>query len=173
MAAVADRMGWQMKALRWITVIAAMLWLTGCAGTFSDVKNPRLSIARVEVMPSAGLMQYIRVGVRVVNPNPFAIEASGVYMQVSFNDVTMLDGVASDLPVVEAYSESEFTMNLSTNLLSGLRFVAALLEKPGEVVTYRIEADVELSSPIGRKLQLLEQGEIAPRTALRRDATTI
>jgi len=150
-----------------LLLLALMLLLTGCAGTFSDVQNPRLSISSVTVLPTDNLMQYLKVGVRVVNPNPFPIAADGVYMKVSFNDVTVLDGVANSLPEVGAFAESEFEMLLSTNLLSGLRFVAQMLEKPGQVVTYRIEADVTLREPMGRKLTLLEQGEIAPRTVVK------
>jgi len=145
--------------------------LAACAGTFSRIENPRLSIVDIQVMPSQGLEQTLLLNVRVINPNGFAIRASGVYLEVGFNDVTVLDGVARNLPAIGAYSEGEFQITLSTNLLSGLRFVARMLEQPGQVVTYRLEGKIELSQPIGHTLTILEQGEIAPRQPLSMPAT--
>lgn len=152
---------------RFLVLLVASL-LGGCAGMFTQIESPRLSITSLRVLPSSGLEQRVEIGLRVLNPNGFALEARGLYLDVRFNEISVLSGVAADPPVVEPYAEAEMRVMLATNLINGIRVIAAMADDPEGVLRYRLEARLDLDSPFGRRLTVVEQGEIAPgRSAAR------
>jgi len=144
-------------------LLLLVAWLlSGCAGMFTHIENPRLSITSLRVLPSTGLEQRVEIALRVLNPNGFALDARGLYLDVRFNEISVLSGVAADPPTVEPYSEAEMRVTLSTSLVNSIRVIAAMANDPEGVLRYRLEARLDLDSPFARRLSVVEQGEIAP-----------
>jgi LEA14-like dessication related protein len=145
-----------------VGVLVACL-LAGCAGIFGPVENPSISITSLKLLPAEGGEQRVEVGLRIMNPNGFPLEAKGIVLEAGFNDIPLLRGAVPTPPVVPAYGESQMNVMLSASLLNGIRLISAIVKHPDDPLRYRLEARVDLSKPIGRTLTILEQGEIAAR----------
>lgn len=159
--------------LRSIHLLVAVLLLAGCAGVFAPIEEPRVSIISVKVLPVTGIEQRIEVGLRVMNPNSSALEARGLVVNVGFNDLELLRGVAANPPRVPAYSEAEMTIVLSASLLNGMRLVKRLMERPDEPLQYRLEARLDLGPPFWQHITVLEQGEISGRHPVSAPGSTL
>lgn len=151
------------EILRSVCLPIVVLLLAGCAGVFTPIEEPGVGIVSVKVLPASGIEQRIEVGLRVMNPNSSALAARGLVVNVGFNDLELLRGVAANPPPVPAYSEVEMTVVLSASLLNGMRLVSRLMERPDEPLQYRLEARLDLGAPFWQHITVLEQGEISGR----------
>jgi LEA14-like dessication related protein len=145
--------------------------LGGCASVIGPVENPRMSISAVRILPASGTEQRIELDLRVLNPNSFALEAKGLVVDVVFNDIPLLSGAAPNVAVVPAYGEAGMTLTLAASLVNGLRLLNSLMQHPDHPLQYRLEARLDLKRPIGKRLRIVEQGEISPRPAARNNDT--
>ncbi len=144
--------------------LLAML-LGACAGMGGSIENPRVTVTSLRLLPAEGVEQRIEVGLRLLNPNSFDLDAKGLVIGLGLNGVPLLKGATADLPRVPAYGEATTQVTLSVSLMSGLRLISRLAEQPDEPLQYRLEARLDLRSPFWKRLTLMEQGEIAPRRA--------
>jgi LEA14-like dessication related protein len=141
----------------------ALLVLTGCASMVGPVEEPDVSIASLRLLPAEGGVQRIEVGLRVMNPNSFPLKASGLVAEASFNDIRVVSGAVADPPEIPAYGETQFPVQLSASLLSGIRLIHVLMQNPDEPLRYRLEVRIDLKLPLARRLNVVEQGEISAR----------
>jgi LEA14-like dessication related protein len=148
---------------RRLALLAIAVLLAGCAGLMGPVENPRITVTSLKVLPAQGVEQRIEVGLRVLNPNAFDLQARGLVIGLALNDVPLLEGATAALPVVPAYGEAPVTVTLSVSLMSGIRLLQRLLQYPDEPLQYRLEARLDLASPPWQRLTVMEQGEISPR----------
>ena len=144
-------------------IIAIAALLAACAGLSGRIENPRVTVTSLRVLPAEGVEQRVEVGLRLLNPNGFDLDAKGLVISLGINDVPLLNGATADVPRVPAYGEAEAKVVLSVNLMSGLRLVSRLMQHPDEPLQYRLEARLDLRSPMWKRLTLMEQGEISPR----------
>jgi len=144
-----------------LLVLAAVL--AGCAALGGPVENPRITVTSLRVLPAEGVEQRVEVGLRLLNPNDFDLDAKGLVISLGINDVPLLTGATADVPRVPAYGEAVTQVTLSVNLMSGLRLVSRLMQRPDEPLQYRLEGRLDLRSPMWTRLTLTEQGEISPR----------
>ena len=148
---------------RRLALLAIAMLLAACAGLTGRIENPRVTVTSLRVLPAEGVEQRVEVGLRLLNPNDFDLDAKGMVISLGINDVPLLNGATADVPRVPAYGEAEAKLVLSINLMSGLRLVSRLMQRPDEPLQYRLEARLDLRSPMWKRLTLMEQGEISPR----------
>ncbi|HQY70058.1 MAG TPA: LEA type 2 family protein [Pseudomonadales bacterium] len=148
---------------RRLALLAIAALLAACAGLSGRIENPRVTVTSLRVLPAEGVEQRVEVGLRLLNPNGFDLDAKGLVISLGINDVPLLNGATADVPRVPAYGEAEATVLLSVNLMSGLRLVSRLMQHPEDALQYRLEARLDLRSPMWKRLTLMEQGEISPR----------
>lgn len=144
-----------------LLVLAAVL--AGCAALSGPIENPRITVTSLRVLPAEGVEQRVEVGLRLLNPNDFDLDAKGLVISLGINDVPLLTGATANVPLVPAYGEALANVTLSVNLMSGLRLVSRLMQRPEEPLQYRLEARLDLRRPFWQRLTLMEQGEISPR----------
>lgn len=149
--------------LRSAAAVLAALCLAGCASVFGPVEDPSISISSMRLLPAEGGAQRVEVVLRIMNPNGFPLEAKGIVLKAGFNDIPLLTGAVPAPPPVPAYGEAQMTVTLTASLLNGLRLIRSVIEHPDEPLQYRLEARIDLSMPVARRLTVLEQGEIAAR----------
>lgn len=145
-------------------MLAALL--AGCAGLTGPIEEPRVSVTSLRLLPSNGIEQRIEVGLRLMNPNSFDLDARGLVVSLGLNGVPVLEGATADLPRVPAYGEARTQLALSVSLANGLRLMNRLAQRPDEPLQYRLEARLDLRRPFWKRLTLMEQGEIASGTAI-------
>ena len=114
--------------------LAIIALLAACAGLGGRVENPRVTVTSLRVLPAEGVEQRVEVGLRLLNPNDFDLDAKGLVISLGINDVPLLNGATADVPLVPAYGEALAKVTLSVNLVSGLRLVSRLVQQGATVV---------------------------------------
>lgn len=143
-------------------VLLLATWLVACAGLIGPIEEPRLTVTSLRLLPSDGIEQRIEVGLRLMNPNSFDLQARGLVVNLGLNGISLIEGATADLPRVPAYGEAQARLTLGISLVNGVRLVSRLAQQPDEPLQYRLEARLDLRRPFPRRLTLTEQGEIAP-----------
>jgi LEA14-like dessication related protein len=84
------------------------------------------------------------IGLRIINPNPQALNLEGVVYTISVEGHELVKGVGKDFPVIESYGEQLITLTASANLLAGIRLVGDMMHSGGEALNYEFEAKLDL-----------------------------
>lgn len=140
--------------------------LGGCAQLnkeFAEAEQPRVNLVSIKLLPPEGVEQRIELGLRVINPNGFDIEARGLVVEVGFNDIPVLNGVAANIPMLPAYSEIRVPVTVTANLISTMRLVGTLIDHPDDPLHYRLEARLDLKRVLGGSVTILQEGDISAR----------
>jgi len=111
-------------------------------------------------MPTDDLAQRFELGFLLSNPNGEPFTVRGMSYSVYLEGHKLLSGVTNAIPEVGPYEEQRFTIVASTSLLGSVRLFEDLFSQPRDQFEYRLEAKLELSSPVARKLSLDEKGWI-------------
>jgi LEA14-like dessication related protein len=138
-----------MYGLRRMVVIVFMIAIAGllsaCAALSPYEEDPAVTVTRFGLAPegtSSGPV--FRVGLRVTNPNRVELPLVGMSYRVDLQGQRLLTGAANDLPVVPAYGSAEFEVDLSPDLLGGLRLLGDLMANPTETFNYRFAARLDV-----------------------------
>lgn len=135
------------KHLLQIISAASILLFSGCAGLqTSDYQDPAVSINTFKIVPSQGLAPRFEIGLRIVNPNREALELKGIAYTIDIEGNRILTGAANDLPVIEAYSEGDVTLQASTDLFGGLGLITDLMKQKSDKVTYDLHVKLDAGS---------------------------
>lgn len=127
----------------------------------SQFDKPSLNLVSVTPLPAEGFSQRFELGFVIRNPNESALTAKGMLYDIYFEDHKLLSGVSNNIPTIEGYTEGSFKVIASTNMLGSLRLIADLMQQPRNQFSYRLEARLDLSSPIHRKINIEETGEFS------------
>ncbi len=137
------------------------LVFTACATTGIPFDEPSLELVSVEPLPAEGFAQRFRLGFSLRNPNGSPLDARGMAYEISLEGHKLLSGVTNEIPEVGGYEEVSFDIVASTSLLGSLRLIEDLFNQPRERIEYRLQAKLELASPVSRKVKIEEVGEFS------------
>ena len=143
-----------------MAALAAAVVLQGCSALRPGFETPRVTVNSFRAVPSQGALPDFEIGLRVVNPNGMALPLRGVSYTVSLNDRELVTGVANDLPVIEAYGQGDVILTASPNLLASARFLSDLINRPGNAVSYRLEARLD-PGRMYPTIRVTDSGEIS------------
>ena len=129
---------------RFIFVIVAALLLGACVSLPKDFKEPGVSLVSVEPRIRNLFAPEFDVVLRVTNPNRDALEIAGLSYTIHLQGNKLIDGVASELPVVPAYGEADVRLRATADLVGGLNLLGELLDQPGNKVDFELNADIDL-----------------------------
>lgn len=128
------------------TLLLALL--TGCASLSPYPETPAVSVTSVQLLPgpSAGSAPTIRLGLQVTNPNRAALPLAGMSYSLFINDQRLLSGATSDLPTVPAYGSANLTIDMTPDMLGGLRLLNQLSQAGGTTpMAARLDARLDLA----------------------------
>ncbi len=148
----------------WVLVALLSLFplLQSCVtpvGTQFD--KPTLNLVSITPLPAEGFSQRFRLGFVIRNSNASSLVTKGMLYDIYFEDHKLLSGVSNSVPTVEGYTEGSFDVIASTNMLGSLQLITDLMQQPRNQFGYRLEARLDLSSPINRKISIKETGEFS------------
>ncbi len=126
-------------------LLALVLNIGGCAWLRDTVK-PEVTITSVAFGGSNGLTQLINVGVRVRNPNAFALKVDRLNYRIFLEDSEVATGRRMEPLNIAANDSASFTVPVELNLLSGLSLVQRLMQKPKNELAYRLEVDADVAN---------------------------
>jgi LEA14-like dessication related protein len=120
--------------------------LAGCATLPSNFKQPGVSVVSITPRVLNSMTPEFDILLRVSNPNREALEISGLTYQVLLAGSKVVEGVANDLPRIEAYGEEDVTLFARADLVGTLDLLKRLLENPGVPVDYKFSAEIDIGA---------------------------
>lgn len=141
-------------------VMVVLFVLTGCAGLSPYPDPPTVSVTSFTLAPTpAGSVPRFRVGLTVVNPNRRPLSLVGMSYSVELEGARILNGAAADLPEVPAYGSADFTVDLSPDLLGGVRLLTDLTTRQRDRLTYRFQGRLDVGGWLP-DIRVEEAGEV-------------
>ena len=126
--------------------IVPALLLAGCVGMGPGYETPSVTLSSFKALPSESGLPAFEIGLRVINPNPEALELRGVAYTISLDGHELIKGVGNQLPVIEGYGEGEFKLTAAANLFGGIRLITDLMRNQRETFTYEFEAKLDIGA---------------------------
>lgn len=150
-------------------VVAA---LAGCALLrYKTAEPPQVTVTGIELAGFSIFEQKFNVGLRLQNPNDFALPITGMRYKLFVEGNAVASGVSDASVTVPAYSEKQFTVSVVGNFLSTVSQLQRWRQTPGSALKYRLKgslkmADVPVKVPFDYAGSLqLRQEEAKPAQA--------
>lgn len=147
-------------AKQFLFITAVLFFVSGCATMTTKFENPSVEVVSFKMLPAKGFEQNFELGLKLTNPNNFALPLNGISYQLNVAGSTLAHGVANNIPTASAYGESRFVVPVSTSLLGGLKVIKALMASKGQEVSYQLTADLNIDIPFVPTIAIVEQGFI-------------
>lgn len=141
-------------------IISILYIISGCASLNLNYEEPSVELVSFKALPANGFEQKFEIGLKLTNPNNYALPFSGISYELSVAGETLAHGVAADIPTTLAYSESRFVVPISTSLLRGIKVIKALIDSQGNDISYQLKAKLDIDIPFIPKLNIVEEGKI-------------
>lgn len=135
--------------------------LAACSGVRSSAfETPTVALDSFRLLPSEGLSPRFLIGLRVINPNPVALDLRGLSYDVEVEGQRLLTGVAGNLAPVPPYAESEIELQAGVSLLGSIRLLNDLMSDASrERLAYVFRARLDVAG-LAQRLTLEEAGEL-------------
>ena len=128
-----------------VAMLAAML-LAGCVSLPSDFRQPGVTVVSIKPRVLDSMTPEFDILLRVTNPNRKALEISGLIYEVRLAGSKVVEGVASELPRIDAYGEADVMLRARADLLRSLGVLSQLMANPGTPVEYAFDAEIDLGA---------------------------
>jgi LEA14-like dessication related protein len=142
-----------------LCVLALGINLTGCAGLFQTMENPRINIANIAPKEIKLFEQVFDVELRIQNPNDSPLPINGLELELQINDKRFATGVSNQNVTVDRLSSAVIHVEAVTSLWGVLRQVAEIQNTRTPQVRYRIKGRIFSDSP-SMRLSFDDSGEI-------------
>ena len=144
-------------------LLGLIVFLPACSSMFvSDFRDPRIHLARVEVVRAKLLEQRFNLYFRVENPNSFSLDIEDLSYNVYLNEIKLASGQSNLSYTLAANSTTTIKVPVRTNLWRNLKQVIKMLKNPDQPISYRLEGQIEAGSWFSRSVHLARSGEIIP-----------
>jgi LEA14-like dessication related protein len=147
------------RLARILILFTAIAMLTGCATLHPDFEKPTVTVSAIRALPSDSIAPRFEIGLHIINPNRTDLRLHGIAYILKLDGYKILTGVANDLPTIEGYGEGDVTLIASTSLLSSIRFFADLMNAQRNIVSYDLEAKLDLGG-FRPNIHVGEKGQI-------------
>lgn len=149
-----------MKVLRGLWIVTGLLLLLcGCAGLKPSYETPGVQLSSIQLLPSAGLQQRLRLGLRITNPNRVSLNAEGLSYTLRLQGHEVMTGVTAELPTIPAYGEGDVTVDATVSLLNSWQFLQQVMAKPDEPIRYELDAKLDTGWWV-TPISITESGDI-------------
>jgi LEA14-like dessication related protein len=143
-------------------LLLAVLCVSACATMKPGFETPTVRVMSFRPLPSQGLAPRFEIGLRVINPNADALKLRGMSYNVSLDNYRVVEGAASDLPVVPAYGEATIKLTAAVSLVDAMRFVNGLMSDTDGQVEYRLQAKLDVGA-LMPAIRIEEKGLLGTR----------
>ncbi len=151
--------------LQAVLILALAVLLSACAALSPYDEAPAVTVTSFGLAPEGtSTGPVFRVGLRVINPNRVELPLVGMSYRVDLQGQRLLTGAANDLPIVPAYGSADFEVDLSPDLIGGLRLIGDLMANPTETFDYRFAARLDVGG-WRPNIRVEEIGQLSARGA--------
>jgi LEA14-like dessication related protein len=148
---------WPIKSF---LVTALLAVAAGCTGLTRNLETPRFSVLGITVEEVGLFEQRFGVDLRVQNPNDVALPVKGLSLTLDIQGEEFARGVSAERFAVPAFGESEFTMQVSTNLVRSATRLGDLLSQGTDEVAYRVDGKVSIDLPFMGSVPFDAEGKV-------------
>ena len=145
--------------MRTLSVVLAMLCLSGCSLFVPRLEPPRLSVVNVEFQKGALWQQRLRVRMHVDNPNDRELPIKGITYTLDVNGQEFAHGESAASFVVPALGQAEFDMNMTANMAGTL--LSLLSHGSDASVEYHLAGRIALSEGLLRSIPFDQHGNFS------------
>jgi LEA14-like dessication related protein len=144
---------------RFLWILGCGWWLAACAGAFSHVEPPEVSLAGLAFDRPGLFEQRLRVDVRLRNPNDFALDVERVLFDLEVNDQGLGKAWTTDAFGVPAFGEAvvPVTIVVPTSDLIERIMDFSLTQR----LDYRLKGEVKLNNMAFGTLPFEQSGNFA------------
>ena len=139
-----------------LLLVALATLLAGCA----TGPAPDVFVIGLEPLEGGTLEQRMRIDLRVQNPSPQPIEATGMSLRLIVNGQPLARGVSNEHFTVPALGEATTSIVTSTTLIDLLRQIRGAQTRRS--LEYRLEGKLYRGVPPGRSVTFENEGTLAP-----------
>ena len=148
------------RLLRTCLLAAGLIAMPGCATFLTNVEPPEIGVINVLPLEAEGAFeQRAQVQLRIINPNDFDLQITGISFQLDFNDRRFTRGVSNESLNVPRLGEAKTSLVVTTSMLDILRQVMAMDQQQSS--TYTISGKVYLGNARMRSLSFKHEGDLA------------
>ncbi len=137
-----------------------MLWTLLCAGCTLAPKfqTPQLSVVDVQMLGGDLWSQRLKVRVHVQNPNERPLPVRSLDYTFEVEGQTFATGASTEAFTVPALGESDFDMNVTTNLAGTMLKLLTRGASADNNVAYRLSGTLSLSAGLLRSIPFDQRG---------------
>jgi LEA14-like dessication related protein len=135
--------------------------LAGCVTLPSDFKEPGVALVSITPRLLNSMAPEFDILLRVTNPNREALKIRGLSYEVRLGDRKVVDGVANDLPRIEAYGEADVNLSARADLFGALDVLTRLMNNPNDPVDYAFDAEIDIGA-LYPMVKVSRSGSLAP-----------
>ena len=154
--------------------LALSVLLGACANLgLEEFDEPTVELLAIEPLAAQGMEARFLLRLRIVNPNPIALDIDGLAYDVSLRDTKVLSGASNEDVRVEAYSEGEARVEVAAGMLASLALLRDLISNPPDAgIPYRLDAKISRRG-FGGSMRVRHEGTLDPGRQLRAPARTL
>ncbi|ROS06140.1 late embryogenesis abundant protein [Sinobacterium caligoides] len=131
------------------TILFLTLLISSCSSLKIPFDQPKVEVVALKAVPSSQAIPNFLITLRVINPNAQAINIRGIFYTVNIEGYDLLSGVSNDIPTVEGYAETNIELTAKASLISGIRLMGKLVQKPLDALNYTVTAKIDSGSIMG------------------------
>lgn len=106
---------------------ATPLFVAGCT-SLPGVQAPRVQVVGVERLRAEGAELRLALKLRLQNPNVFALDFEGLWLELDVNGRPLATGLSSEKGSVPAFGEFVLTVPVTVSMSAAMRQVLGLLQ---------------------------------------------
>ncbi len=142
-------------------IAIAALATPGCESLGQKVETPKLSLVSINLLSAGLLEQRYGVQLRVENPNPISLPITGVSYELKLAGDTFATGVTPDPFSVPKYGETEFQIEVRTNLLKSAKYLVDWYRGGSDALDYELGGKLQIDLPLLGAVPFSESGSIS------------
>ncbi|HUH38155.1 MAG TPA: LEA type 2 family protein [Spongiibacteraceae bacterium] len=143
----------------WFIPVLLMALLSHCS-LLPRPEAPSVQLVGLQVLPSQGMEQQIRVRLKVINPNDYDIPLTGISLKLGLSGHDLLSGGSHQALVLPALGDARMDVDLSLDLLAGLGLFQTLMGNPDKPLEYHLSGKAFLSQTLMPSVPFEHKGTI-------------
>ncbi len=139
---------------------------SGCAVIGLGGNRPQVRITAVKIIPSRGIAPEFDINVRVINPAASPVRLRGVSYTMTIENHEIITGAGNNLPLVEPYSQVDFTIHFKADMAATLQLLADIAGDEQQQFDYNIDINLD-TGRWSRNIHAAKQGVVTLRALTR------
>ncbi len=150
-----------------LILIGLVVLLAGCAGVHGPIEEPEVTLADMRVVDIKPFEAVVRISLRVMNPNDFALPVDGVRCDLKIDGKHFATGIGNDHTEIPAYGMGLVPVTVYASTIKMFSSALAMLQGmnngqgPPEPIRYELNGSIRLGSGFGRSIPFKNKGEFA------------